>query len=180
MTEGILQRLRHLVISHARSGLDIIEHSKRLYSSRYQLPMMGFCTLHLGDALIRHSPNEPAASKVVSFCMDVLQQARAGFTIYGPLQELFRRAAVEYGVNLPGDIDELMEPRQIYDTDDILDACTRLSYTQPLDQILDNIDRSVASEWESQLDQLINVPNEEVERASTRDRYMQIKSLLNG
>lgn len=180
MTGKVLRRLQHLVIDHARNGLNILEHSQRLYSSRYQLPLMGFCTVHLGDALIRNSPNAPLTTTVVGFCLKLLQQSRAGFEICGPLQELFRRTAVEFEVDLPDDIDELMEPKKEFDMDDILDAFARLTYAQPLDQILPKIDSSLVDEWDIHWDHFIDNPSENSDKPSTSDRYMQINSLLNG
>lgn len=111
--------------------------------------------------------------------MSVLQETRAGFEICGPLQELFRRTAVECDVSIPSVLDQMMEPRSSYDMDDILDSCTRLSYTQPLDQILHHIDTSIVDEWEFQWNELIDLAEGDDRNGSNRDRYMHIDSLLN-
>lgn len=168
-----------MIVFHARSGIEILEHSRRLYSSRYQMPLMSFCTLHLGDALVRHSPKEPPAPQVVHFCLGIMQQTRTGFAICGPLQELFRRTAVECGVDLPDSIDSIMGPVAHYTVDDILDACTRLSYTQPFDQILRHIYECIAEDWQSEWRRIIIAPGGAPRRQSSSGKYLQINSLLN-
>ena len=167
-----------MIIHHARCGIDILDHSRRLYSSRYHMPLMTFCTLHLGDALVRHSPQEPPASIVVEFCLSTIEETRAGFALCGPLQELFRRTAIECGVDLPDNIDALMGPIQ-YAVDQILDACTRLAYTQPLDQVLRRILKTIADEWSFEWRRLIIAPGGVPRRQSSSGRYLQINSLLN-
>ena len=167
-----------MIIYHARCGLDILDHSRRLYSSRYHMPLMTFCTLHLGDALVRHSPLAPPASNVVGFCLESIQQTRVGFALCGPLQQLFRRTAVECGVTVPDDIEALIGPLQ-YTVDQILDACTRLAYTQPFDQILRHILKTIAEEWSYEWRRLIVEPGGAPRRQSSSGRYLQINSLLN-
>ena len=167
-----------MIIHHARSGMDILDHARRLYSSRYHMPLLTFCTLHLGDALVRHSPKEPPASLVVEVCLKTIQETRAGFAICGPLQELFRRTATECGVALPDYIDDLMGPSK-YTVDQILDACTRLSYTQPFDQVLRHILPTVADNWSDEWRRIIIAPSRAPRRQSSSGKYLQIGSLLN-
>ncbi len=167
-----------MIIHHARSGMSILEHARRLYSSRYHMPLLTFCTLHLGDALIRHSPKEPPAPLVVQVCLSIIEETRVGFALCGPLQELLRRTAIECGVNLPDNIDTLMGPSG-YAVDQMLDACTRLSYTQPLDQVLRHIIPAVADDWSSEWRRIIVAPGVGPRRQSSSGRYLQIDSLLN-
>lgn len=108
-----------------------------------------------------------------------MQQTRVGFAICGPLQELFLQTAIKYNVELPVEIERLIEPRQHYGVDDILDACTRLEYTPPLDEILHHIDPDVALEWPYQWQRLILHPGGKARRASSSERFLQITSLLN-
>ena len=64
-----------------------------------------------------------------------------------------------------------------YVMDDILDACTRLSYRQPLDQILLGIDPEIAKEWAGEWHRQVTG---QARRGSTSSgRYMQIGNLLN-
>ncbi len=167
-----------MIVHHARTGMEILHHSRRLYSSRYQMPLMTFCTLHLGDALVRYSPEQPPASTIVEYCLSTIKETRAGFAICGPLQELFRRTAVECGVELPDNIDDLMGPFQ-YAVDQILDACTRLVYTQPFDQVLRHILSTIADDWSYEWRRIVMAPGAAPRRQSSRGRYLPIDSLLN-
>ena len=172
-------RLCRLVLFHARTGVDILQHAHRLYSSRYQLPLVTFCSLHFSDALVRHSPDDPPAWQTIQFCLESMQQTRIGFAICGPLQELFLQTSIKCNVELPLQFEKLMEPRKHFGVDDILDACTRLEYTQPLDVVLHHIDPAVAQEWPFHWQHLILNPGGKARRASSSERFLQINSLLN-
>lgn len=172
-------RLCRLVLFHARTGLDILQHAHRLYSSRYQLPLVTFSSLHFSDTLLHHSPDNPPASQTVQFCLETMQQTRIGFAVCGPLQELFLQTAIKCNVELPVEIEKLMEPRQDFGVDDILDACTRLEYAQPIDQALRQIDPSVAEEWPHHWQQLILKRGGQARRPSLSEKFLQITSLLN-
>ncbi|KAL8993298.1 MAG: hypothetical protein Q9169_006447 [Polycauliona sp. 2 TL-2023] len=188
-----LEELRRLVIQHAQSGAEILEHYRRLYSTRYLMPLLSFCIVHLGDALIRYSPKEPPATDMVEFSLGVLQQASIGFPICGPLQELFKRTAVDCGVEMPSNVDELTGPLGSYGVDDILDACTRLDYKQPTDQSTRHVDENIAAEWPSKWQEIVDgAPRTSSPRSKTRrtlststtssdsgDQHMRIAALLN-
>jgi len=180
-TGATRDEVKRILISNAKSGLEVLKHSRRLYSCRYQLPLMAFCALHLGDVLIRYSPSEPHAPEVVLLCLEVLQENRPGFAICGPLQELFRRTAVECCVHLPTNLPELMEPNQHYGIDDILDACTRISYTQPTEQIVTYVDPAIAQDWSDEWQEIIGPLQSTPSRpfAGDNGRVMHINSLLN-
>ena len=145
------------------------------------MTLIAFCMLHLSDALIRQSPNDPPASEVVAFCLDLLRQSCSGFAISGTLQELFRRTAVDYNIPLPEEINELMSPDTPYGLDEILDACTRLTYTQPTDLFTHNIGDSIGMEWPEEWESVMGFPDAPSRRRSVGDsrRTMHITSLLN-
>lgn len=173
--------LKRILIANAKTGLEILEHSRRLYSGRYHLPLMAFCAVYLGDALIRYSPSDPLAPKVVAFCLEVLHDNRPGFAICGPLQELFRRSAVTCRVALPSTLRELMKPNQHCGVDDILDACTRISYRQPIEQIVQHIDPSIAEDWDEEWRRIFGPleSNRPLQGRADNERFMHINSLLN-
>ncbi|KAL8980908.1 MAG: hypothetical protein Q9205_004145 [Flavoplaca limonia] len=187
-----LIELRRLVIQHAQSGAEVLEQYRRLYSTRYLMPLLSFCIVHLGDALIRYSPEDPPASDTVEFSLGLLQQASVGFPICGPLQELFKRTAMECKAKMPANIDEITGPLGSYGVDDILDACTRLDYKQPTDQSIRHIDENIAMDWPSKWQDIVNNPIRPESPQSTRrtkststsssgsgDPHMRIASLLN-
>lgn len=67
-----------------------------------------------------------------------------------------------------------------YVMDDILDACTRLSYTQPLDLILLRIDPEIANEWHGEWQRQVVAATGQARRdSSSSGRYMQIGNVLN-
>ena len=135
--------------------------------------------MHLCDALVRYSPNEPKAPEVVIFCLEVLNQTREGFAVCGPLQELFRQTAVECNVEIPNELRYLVGTLNHYDMDSILDACTRLSYTQPLDQILRHIDPNIGRDWNEEWRKFIVERQGQARRPSSSGRYLQIGNILN-
>ncbi|KAL9125801.1 MAG: hypothetical protein Q9175_008017, partial [Cornicularia normoerica] len=139
--------LVRIVMFHARSSVELLAHARRLYSARFSMPLLSFCLVHVCDSLVRFSPHEPPASDTVEFCLEVLQQTSAGFALCGPLQSLFCQTAEECGVQFSDEMRTVIGSFDHYVMDDILDACTRLSYTQPLDLILLRIDPETANEW---------------------------------
>ncbi|KAI4086429.1 MAG: hypothetical protein LQ344_007565 [Seirophora lacunosa] len=178
-----LDELRRLVVKHAQEGIVILEHMHQLYTGRFLMPLLSFCTIHLGDPLVRYSPDDPPAANVVEFCLGLLQQASPGFPINGPLQELFRRTAVECGASLPPNVEQLTGQLGNYGMDDILDACTRLDYKQPVDQSVRHVDENIADDWPSKWEQIVDGPErpqspDSTRKASPSEKHLRIESLL--
>ncbi|KAI9821198.1 MAG: hypothetical protein M1827_003932 [Pycnora praestabilis] len=178
------EHLRAIAVKYAKRGLDMVETYRGLYTCRYQPSLQTFCVLHMCDLLIKYNSVDPTATEVVRFCLTVLKESadgQGGFSVCGPLQETFRQAAVEYGVALPDDLDELMVcPPSQYSPDDVLDACTRLSYAQPVNQVNMNFESTMADDFAEEWREFIegygsvaDVPN------SSAGRSMHIGSLLN-
>lgn len=170
--------LRKIVAWNARRGAELLHHARRLYSSRFFMPLLSFCLLHHCDALVRYSPEQPIASETVQFCLEVLQQTRVGFPLCGPLQSLFRQTAEECGVQV-SHLANMVDSFTHYNMDDILDACTRLSYTQPLDQILRHFDPEIGREWGREWERQVLAPKGKGRRESSSGRYLQIDNILN-
>ncbi|KAL8690592.1 MAG: hypothetical protein Q9218_003996 [Villophora microphyllina] len=173
-----------LVVRHAKDAIRVLEHSRRLYSARYLTPLISFCIIHVGDVLVRYTPHDPSGTQVVEFCLSMLQEASPGFPICGPLQELFRRTAVECGVELPSNIEEISGNLGSYGMDDILDACTRLDYKQPVDQSTRHVDENVEEEWSSKWQQIVENPDRPPPPTpewarKRRGKRMRIDTLLN-
>ncbi|KAL8703629.1 MAG: hypothetical protein Q9201_003199 [Fulgogasparrea decipioides] len=179
------QHVLGLVVNHAKEGARLLDHSRRLYSTRYLMPLCSFCIVHIGDALVRYSVRDPPGTEVVEFCLGMLQEASIGFPLCGPLQDLFRRAAVEEcGVLLPSNVEEMTGNVGSYGMDDILDACTRLDYKQPVDQSVRHLDERIAEEWSSQWQQIVENPERPKVPPVMRERrqsgkQIRIDALLN-
>ncbi|KAL9038816.1 MAG: hypothetical protein Q9214_005131 [Letrouitia sp. 1 TL-2023] len=175
-----LERLREIVVYHAQGAIETLEHCRQIYSTRYLMPLIAFCIVHVGDVLVRHSPKQPPAADVVEFCLGLLDQAGVSFPICGPLQELFRRTAVECNVPVPKNVDYTGR----YGIDDFLNACTRLDYKQPLDQSVRHVDSRVAQDWPEVWEAVVNSAERPEPLASSRrfskgDSMLPIDSLLN-
>ncbi|MCJ1397562.1 hypothetical protein MMC11_000756 [Xylographa trunciseda] len=171
------RHIRNTLTNHARTGLNLVAHGNRLYSSRYGMPITAFCILHLGDALMKYSSDESLAQNVLTFCLDILQQNRAGFPLCGPLLQMFLQNAKQRGIEPDQDVDARAGSHDRYGVDQILDACTRLEYSQPVDQIKRYIDRNIGEDWTEEWNKQMDQPRPR--RQSTTDRSMQITSLLN-
>ena len=172
--------LVRIAVFHARSGVELLVHARRLYSARFVMPLLTFCLVHVCDCLVRFSPQEPPAPDTVNFCLEVLQENSAGFALCGPLQSLFCRTAEECGVQCSDELRDVMGSFDHYGMDDILDACTRLSYTQPIDQILLRIDPNIARDWSGEWQRQVVAASGPPRRGSSSSgRYMQIGNLLN-
>lgn len=148
-----LHELRQFVVSHARKGLWLLQLAQRIYTSRFAMPVVSFCTIYLGDALIvltphmSHTPREWQASEVIKTCLDLLQTTRKTFPVCGPLQKLFHQRALDHGVAMPRGMEDIVGSFSHYGVDDILDVCTRLTYVPPLERILPAIHPAIAEEW---------------------------------
>ena len=170
--------IRNSLVFHAQSGLEHIDQCKRLYSCRYNMPLIAFCIVHLADVLLRYNPRDLSSSGIISFCLEALDQNRAGFQICGPLQQVFYLTAQNHGFELPEEVPELFRSGDRYGVDDILDAFTRLSYAQPLDQISRYIDENIGKQWSQEWNKTIDQGKSESQ--PNAERTMQITSLLNG
>ena len=141
------------------------------------MPLIAFCIVHLADALLKYNPGKLSSSSIISFCLEALDQNRAGFQVCGPLQQVFWLTAQNNGVELPENVDESFTSGDRYNVDDILDAFTRLTYAQPLDQISRYIDENIGNQWTQEWDKIIDQSRSG--RQPNTERTMQITSLLN-
>ena len=155
-----------------------------------------FAVLHLCDIIARFFPSSIEGSskdgpEAIQFGMEVLMQSRIGFPVAGPLQEMLRRAANECNVGLPRNLNELMvaprPPHQIYRLDDLIDACTRPTYVQPVKGIHSRYLPSFSTDWVSDAASFdLREPASGARRlrvSSAEERgaqsLMQIRNLLN-
>ena len=168
-----LHSLRGLVVSHSWKGLELLQLAQRIYTARFCMPLVSFCTIYLGDALLvnashlHNGPPEKGSSRVLKICLELLQQTRSGFPICGPLQKRFYDRALEYGIPIPNDMGEVLGSFTHYDVDTMLDAFTRLSYTQPIERILPQIHPAIGEDWPAAW------------RGTVTARAVKISSLLN-
>jgi hypothetical protein len=155
-----------------------------------------FSILHLTDIVARFFPGgveggSKDGPEAIQFGMEALTQSRAGFAVAGPLQELLRKTAQECSMRLPTNAADIMAapapPRAIYRIDDLIDACTRPSYTQPINEIHSRYLPSLSADWVAEGAALgflepgsgarkLRIPSAEERGAQS---LMQIRNLLN-
>lgn len=190
LPEATMNHIRTLTVEYAWQGFELQRRYRRLYTCRYQDSLQNFSLLHFSDALFRFAPSEVDGKEIVRFCLEVLKEAadgRGGFAVCGPMQEMLRRCAVECEVPMPENLGELMG-QEHYGPDQLLDACTRLSYTQPIDQIVSNLDEEVAQTFAEEWRKFVEGPGDDesqsseatrISEKSAGEKIMKIGSLLN-
>jgi len=155
-----------------------------------------FSILHLTDIAARFFPGgveggSKDGPEAIQFGMEALTQSRAGFPVAGPLLQMLRRTAQECSIRLPVNVPDITAapspPRAIYRIDDLIDACTRPSYTQPLNEIHSRYLPSLSADWVAEGAALgflepgsgarrLRIPSAEERGAQS---LMQIRNLLN-
>ena len=113
-----------------------------------------FAVLHLTDLIARFFPGGTEGGskdgpEAVQFGLEALMQSRAGFPVAGPLQEMLRKTSNECGIRLPKNVMEAVfsSVKKKYRINDVIDACTRPTYVQPVSEIQSKYVPSFASEW---------------------------------
>ncbi|KAI9824068.1 MAG: hypothetical protein M1832_002136 [Thelocarpon impressellum] len=172
-------------LQSAQDGLRLLEQYRAQYTCRYQPQLQILCLLHICDFLVRFGGPGQAQSAAV-FCLESLRESRAGFAVCGPLQEMFRRTLVECGIALTNELGDLAGA-DTFCLDEMMDACTRLSYTQPIEQVRRRLAPTLAEEWEKELMKLGNASPGSMSSGSSgrrkdgdNEKLMQIRSILNG
>ncbi|KAF4628811.1 hypothetical protein G7Y89_g9344 [Cudoniella acicularis] len=189
--------VEEVIWNHAQQGLYLLdEHYKTQYTCRYQPVLQMFSLLHLTDVVARFFPGgREGGSKdgpeAIYFAMESLMQSRTGLPVAGPLQEMLRRTANECSIRLPRNLSEIMSPpkppKQMYCIDDLIDACTRPMYCQPVDRIHARYLPSFSADWVSEgpsfgfLELISGISRSRIPSAEERgaQSLMQIHNLLN-
>ncbi|KAL9100523.1 MAG: hypothetical protein Q9163_004112 [Psora crenata] len=170
-TDAQSREFQDMIITHAKRGLGHLERASNLYSSRFHTPLLSFCCVHLADAIIVHEPAIGPA--VLEFVLKTLNQTKQGFPLCGPLQELLRQRGQTYNIPIPQDIEELLGSPVHSNLDAILDACTRLTYMQPVERILSHFRPDISQDWPKRMSRF-----HQRSGSSGSDR-IQIDALLN-
>lgn len=190
-----IELLRGIVLQNANDGYGYLGKYQALFTNRYQSPLQAFFLVHLCDTLIRERPGTVDPRGVIHFCLDMLEEAQAGFDICGPLQAMFCHVAVEHDLLDPRDMSVLMTGRT-YSPEDMLDTCERTTYAQPTLMVLSRLDRKIGEDFGAQWaayieryggpdDEDLNMITNSSRRslshgsAGSGDRTMAIDSLVN-
>jgi hypothetical protein len=148
--------IEETIWNHAQHGLFLLdEHYRAQFSCRFQPVLQMFAVLHLSDTIARFFPGgiegrSKDGPEAIQFGLEVLMQSAVGFPVAGPLQEMLRKEAKVNSIRLPESFDLMVStksPQPVYRIDDLIDACTRPTYTQPLDEILPRYVPSFSTDW---------------------------------
>ena len=170
-----------LLLQHARCGADLLLQYSRLYTAIYQSPLQLFMVTHICDALIRFDRGNES-QEVIRFCLETLQDARISYVVAGPLQRMFWLAVAEYDIGLSDDLEELAESFSHYGPEEMLEACTRITYRPPSGQILSNLEPGIARDFSHMRMHMADGGDLEADGdrgRSEKQARMQIDSLLN-
>ena len=150
----LVEEFRERLLENAREGIKLPETSLKPRLDlpkpvcRYFTPLATFCSLHICDAVARWSLDDTQRNGAALLCCKILNYNRVGFKICGPLMQMFRTTIDDYGMDdIADELEELYGTRNQHSVDEILDACTRLSYTIPVGQITRWLDPSFQAQW---------------------------------
>lgn len=180
------KRLQQLVVTHAKIGVDLLVQYRNLYSNQYLSPLHLLCMVHLCDSLVRYGSNDIDTSDVASFCLTSLEQAKVGYPLAGPLQKMFLSALNEYGIQISNEVERIVGTAVRIGPEELLDACSRTSYRQPIAQMLPNMNSDLGEEFMNGLQQIPDRPSPsqvtgrrpDADVMNRRSR-MEVGSLLN-
>ena len=159
--------LKNLMNKDCTRGLDLLKLYRLHFSYQYQSPLQLLSTVHICDTSIRFDRESPSTADTIRFCLESLQEAKVGYSIAGPLQQMFWISMAEYQVPIPDDLIEAIRASSECEPEHLLDACTRPTYKQPLKQILPNLDKNLGVDFVQLCEE------------TARKNSMKIDSLLN-
>ena len=142
--------------------------------------------MHLCDVLIRFEAFDNASrTECIEFCLISLEQAKIGYTVAGPLQKMFHLALSDYDISISGELERHMGASIRMGPEDLLEACTRASYRQPIAQLLPNMAPRLGQEFIEGYQQLFQGrPSEQAtaeasSAARGKQKRLEIGALLN-
>lgn len=118
-----------------------------LYSSFYLSPLQLICLVQLCDALVRYDSKGQTTSQTIHFCLASLEDAKGGYSLAGALQKMFRQALADYNVPVPDEYEQMMGTAADLGTEELLEACGRATYRQPINHIVPNMDIDMAEDF---------------------------------
>ncbi|KAL1626300.1 hypothetical protein SLS56_006967 [Neofusicoccum ribis] len=148
LPETTRAHLYKITIQSALDGLQLLERYRSLYTNKYQNPLLAFCVVHICDLLVLAGGAKDVQQRAAQFALEATHESLAGFAYVGPLQYMFAKSIADEGVSLPEDVEELMGGRTRYGPEEMLDACERVTYTQPYKMLRDRMDRSLGVDFE--------------------------------
>ncbi|KZF25457.1 hypothetical protein L228DRAFT_236552 [Xylona heveae TC161] len=172
------EQLQRFLLDHARAGLDLAASYASQYSSRYQLPVHSFCLLNFSEIILRYDPESAVTSDLIGFCLEAFDQAGAGFKICRPLLHMFLKTVRGCGLGIPGEHARFNVPSRECDDEELLKACGRLTTNQPVTEIMERIEPTMAQDLAEEWQKLTH-EHSSGRRNSTSESMLKINALLN-
>lgn len=141
------EQLVRAVVDHAKLGVELLTQYKRIYTNFYLSPLQLFCLVHLCDAVVRWDGHGDTTPRTVEFCLSSLAEAKVGYPLAGPLQKMFRLSLTEYGISVPNELERMMGISAHLGLEELLEACERPTYRQPMSQILPNMAAGIGQDF---------------------------------
>ncbi|KAI1007995.1 hypothetical protein K3495_g235 [Podosphaera aphanis] len=135
------------ILHCAQWGLYLLDkHYRAKFTCKYQSVLQMFAILHMADVIARFFPGGGGLRKDGSETIMLgIEALSVGPPVASLFQELLRRCAEECAICLP-----LSPPTQPYRLDILIDAFTRSTYKQPVEQINQNYSPSFCSDIETE------------------------------
>jgi hypothetical protein len=142
------EQLQNLVIRHAKRGFYLLDRYSRLYTNHYLSPLHLFCLVHICDTVVRYDDSDEARrTEYIHYCFTSLEQAKVGYPLAGPLQKMFRTALSDYKVSVSDELEGIIGASARLGPEELLEACTRESYVQPVLQIVPNMETRLGQDF---------------------------------
>ncbi|KAK7522488.1 hypothetical protein IWZ03DRAFT_120028 [Phyllosticta citriasiana] len=170
-------------------GIKLLERYRHLYTLRYSSPLLAFCVVHICVAFLQGRKSAPEdAYPTIRFGLEAMEEALAGFEYAGPLELLFCKTVAELDLAATEALKALISSLPEYGPEELLDACERVTCTQPRSTLVGRIDKSFGDEfvrlWKPTVGGM-DGKNRRQQGSTTSTasassaRLMQIKSVVN-
>ncbi|KAF5877651.1 putative c6 transcription protein [Botrytis fragariae] len=147
--------LSSIVWQHAQQGLAVVDSYRAHYSCAYQPVLQVFAILNLTDIVVRFSPkinrelgrNDEEAVRLTT---EVLEQSLLNFPVAAIFTEKFREITKKILFPWPSNLDNLLYYKRSKSRsllDGVIDACTRVTYIQPIKSIQKRFATGIQSNW---------------------------------
>lgn len=142
------EQLVRFVVDHAKRGVELLTQYKSIYTNFYLSPLQLFCMVHLCDVVVRYDGHGGTTPRTVEFCLTSLEEAKVGYPVAGPLQQMFRHSLTEYKIPIPKDLEGILAGVSArIGPEELLDACTRPTYKQPITQFIPNMEADLGQRF---------------------------------
>ena len=175
-----------MVVDHAKLGMELLSQYKRIYSYFYLSPLQLFYLVSLSDAVVRYDGNGETTPRTVELCLTSLQEAKVGYPVAGSLQQMFRHSLSEYQIPVSDALERMIGASAHLGPEELLNACTRPTYKQPISQLMPALDADLGYAFLSRWQHLAESRSPELPLSESsgsggngKGKRVKIASLLN-